>query len=104
MSGGGEGLPACIDLLEEHTVATRWTVTWNGEVAREPIKGVEFRFEVMGTAGRAVLAEYLATDTSGTWPVGVLEPSDPGFKFVAMPHSGDRWTSMNITLIPVPVP
>lgn len=96
-----DGLPACIDLREEHSGPVHWTVAWHSDLST-PIKGVVLRFEVMGAAGRTVLAEHLVQTASGSWDFGVLDPDEPGFKFVAMPHRRDRWASFSVVLTPGP--
>ncbi|MFH1330464.1 MAG: hypothetical protein ABIJ48_07435 [Actinomycetota bacterium] len=94
------GLPACIDLLAEHTGAMRWRVDWIGTVTREPIKGLQFVFET--EVHGVVYAETVATTASGIWETDVLDPPEEGFVFVAMPHHKDKWTSITITVTPLP--
>jgi hypothetical protein len=92
-------LPACID-LSEFTGVTNWEVSWDGTVLRGSMKGIAFQFE--SQPGRKVHARQVATTLSDdiTMTVGNL-PIGNGFKFVAMPHSGDKWTNITITVTPL---
>jgi len=95
------GLPACIDLLPDDAGARYWQVDWSGTVKPRPgMRGLKLVFEaqVHGT----VYAETVATSTNGTWTPFVDAPDGTPFVFVAMPHSGDNWTSLQITLTPLP--
>jgi len=100
-SAGGPG--TCIDIDQPgHTDAHRWLVTWSGETAKsaDTVKGLLLRFEteVHGT----VWAEEVFTTTGGSWATAVIDPPDDAFVFVAMPHSGDRWTAFQVTVTPLP--
>jgi hypothetical protein len=100
-AAGGPG--TCIDIDEPgHTAAHRWLVTWSGETAKgtDTVKGLLLRYEteVHGT----VWAEEVFTTTGGSWSTAVIDPPDEAFVFVAMPHSGDRWTAFQVTVTPLP--
>ena len=100
-SAGGPG--TCIDIDRPgHTDAHRWLVTWSGETAKgtDTVKGLLLRFET-GVHG-TIWAEEVFTTTGGTWPTAVIDPPDEAFVFVAMPHSGDRWTAFQVTVPPLP--
>lgn len=102
------GLPACIDLRPEDAGAKYWQVEWSGTVKPRPgMRGLKLVFEgeVHVPAGQeyAVL-EVGPNSAIGTWTPSpyVNAPANTPFVFVAMPYSGDKWTSIQITLTPLP--
>lgn len=99
----GDSFPVCIDILEAHRNVENWTVTWSGTTTKGTTKGFKLVFEEEVHAN--VFAETVVTSvTSGTEPWDAVldfggEPAG-NMVFVAMPHSGDRWTSFSITVTP----
>jgi len=91
-------LPACFDLLPEHSTGGQWTVTWSGTVAGRLKKGLELRFE-KGLHG-VIYDRSFPAATSGAWITKTLDPDPDYFVFVAMPAAGERWTSIEMRLYP----
>jgi hypothetical protein len=94
-----QGLPACVDLLAEHTGPRTWTVTWEGIAAHLTGTKMVFETEVHGT----IYHEEIVTTGSGSYTTPVLDPPEEGFVFVAMPHRRDRWESFTVTVAPGPL-
>lgn len=92
------GLPSCIDFRPEHLTVTDWTVAWSGTTQRGTVKGLKFVFEE--EVHDNVFAELIVSTTSGGACVS-LPPAEIGnLVFVAMPHSGDKWTSFEVSVAP----
>jgi len=97
------GLPACIDLRPEHTGTRAWQVDWTGTVKTPPgMRGLRLVFESEVHDLENAYLDTVVYDTSGTLETLIAAPEATPFVFVAMPHSGDKWTSIEIVLTPLP--
>ena len=100
---GDDAFPACIDLRSEHAGTREWKIEWGGTIKNgNPMNGLRLVFEAEVHSGT-----YLdIVVTEGDNPLTVSVPADPNqdFVFVAMPWSGDKWTSSWIILTPTPDP
>jgi hypothetical protein len=94
------GLPACIDLKPEHAGTRTWTVTWNGAVRTPPTRGLRLVFEPEVHDFENAYLDTVVYGTSGALTPLIAAPEATPFVLVAMPYTGDRWTSINITLTP----
>lgn len=93
------GLPSCIDIVSEHLTVTDWTVEWAGETQKGTVKGLKLVFEEQ--VHDSVFAEQITAEPSGIWcPSLVSETGIENMVFVAMPHSGDKWTSFEVSVVP----
>lgn len=116
------GLPACIDITEPSHLYVdpaanepqfapqQWTVTLTGEATR--FKGIKFIFEqgVHGTVFEEIAigpdAATIDPDTghyvfesAPLWTTAAFTPSGEPLSFVAMPRSGDKWTTTPIVTL-----
>lgn len=91
----GSGCP-----LAKHRATENWIVTWSGVTAK-PIKGLKFAF----TEGLWVngFASMEVTEAHGRASMQLgFDGTLPGhLVFTAMPHSGDKWHTLSITVAPV---
>ena len=106
-----ETLPICIDLDADptHRTWTHWNVTWSGTSARATKQGAEaiLMFEeqlhVNSHASSEIALASRATTGDGSWeaPLDFTAAEPTSLVFVAMPHSGAKWTSFSVTVEPV---
>jgi len=90
-------IASCTDVLSEHLGEANWTVVWTGVTQKGTVKGLKFVFEEQ--VHDNVFAEQIYTTQSDVW-CPTLSGEVENLVFVAMPHSGDKWTSFEVTVIP----
>lgn len=106
-----ETLPICIDLNADvtHKELTSWKVTWSGTSARALNKGAqailifEEQIHANSYSSNEIALESRTTSGGDTWEAQLnLAGTEPrSLVFVAMPHSGAKWTSFTVTVAPV---
>lgn len=116
MGGGDDAWPACIDLKSQHAGTRFWLIEWGGTLKKpmaNPQSGLRVVFEAEVHSGTYLDQVLRAGDTQSLMVQESLcvrvpadtepptAPPDQAFVFVAMPWSGDKWTSSWVTLTPL---
>lgn len=97
---GDDAFPACIDLRPEHAGTRSWTIAWGGTIKNDkPMTRLMLRFEAEVHSG-TYLERVVTLEDPNPLTVTVSAPPDQAFVFVAMPWTGDKWTSSWIILTP----